>query len=200
MPSSPRHFGAAPPSDNGEGLSHLKSFEAQSHSFSTRCLRFVPPSLATTQNSLPVVANLFRVGFQLPTEFLRTVSASRLSPPLSFSWRDVGSFVEKASAFRSESTKLPTKLPTKTAPIFFAPGAHEPRIQQECAEETEWAACPSLFPPLSPVGEVHGQGFGTGPRLRIRHAQITARETWRGVRVNEVGRRGEGRADVRPVY
>ena len=28
-------------------------FEAQSHSFCTRCLRFVPPLLTTTQDSLP---------------------------------------------------------------------------------------------------------------------------------------------------
>src|SRR6185503_15690725 len=35
----------------------LKSFEALSHSFSTGCLRFVPPLLTTTQNSLPAVAS-----------------------------------------------------------------------------------------------------------------------------------------------
>jgi len=29
-------------------------FEAQSHGFCTRCLRFVPPLLTTTQDSLPV--------------------------------------------------------------------------------------------------------------------------------------------------
>jgi len=32
-----------------------RTFEAQSHGFCTGCLRFVPPSQATTQNSLPVV-------------------------------------------------------------------------------------------------------------------------------------------------
>ncbi len=53
-----RHFGVVPPPDNGEDLSDLKSFEAQSHSFSTHCLRFVPSLLTTTQNSLPVVASL----------------------------------------------------------------------------------------------------------------------------------------------
>ena len=53
-----------PPCDNGEGLRNLKYFGAQSHSFSTRCLRFVPSLLTTTQNSLPEVASFFRVGFQ----------------------------------------------------------------------------------------------------------------------------------------
>jgi hypothetical protein len=37
-------------------------FETQSHGFGIRYVRFVPPSRATTQDSLPVVANLFRVG------------------------------------------------------------------------------------------------------------------------------------------
>jgi hypothetical protein len=45
-----------------EGSSDNHYFEAQSHGFSTGCLRFVPPLLATTQNSLPGVANLSRVG------------------------------------------------------------------------------------------------------------------------------------------
>ena len=39
-------------------------FEAQSHGFGTGCLRFVPPSRTTTQNSLPGVASFSRVGFQ----------------------------------------------------------------------------------------------------------------------------------------
>jgi hypothetical protein len=41
-----------------EGTGDEEIFEAQSHGFDARCLRFVPPSLTTTQNSLPVVANL----------------------------------------------------------------------------------------------------------------------------------------------
>ena len=53
-----RHLGAAPPQDNGEGLSDDVAFEAQSHSFSTHCLRFVPSLLTTTQNSFPAVASL----------------------------------------------------------------------------------------------------------------------------------------------
>ena len=34
------------------------NFEARPHGFDTGCFRFVPPTLATTQNSLQVVANL----------------------------------------------------------------------------------------------------------------------------------------------
>jgi hypothetical protein len=41
-----------------EGTGNKGLFEAQSHGFDAGCLRFVPPSLTTTQNSLPVVANL----------------------------------------------------------------------------------------------------------------------------------------------
>ena len=43
------------PPDNWdeEGLRHIAAFGALSHGLSTSCLRFVPPSLATTQNSLP---------------------------------------------------------------------------------------------------------------------------------------------------
>jgi hypothetical protein len=68
-------------SDN-EGSNVMITFGAQSHGFSTGCLRFVPSSRTTTQNSLPGVANLSGWDFSLPTEFLRRVSASRPSPLL----------------------------------------------------------------------------------------------------------------------
>jgi len=57
------------------------TFEAQSHGFCTGCLRFVPSSWTTTQNSLPVVSQPFRVGFLIPTEFVRRVSAFASSLP-----------------------------------------------------------------------------------------------------------------------
>ena len=59
------------PDDEGSSNSHY--FEAQSHGFGTGCLRFVPPSRATTQNSLPGVANLSGWDSSVPTEFLRRV-------------------------------------------------------------------------------------------------------------------------------
>jgi hypothetical protein len=40
----------------------FSTFEAQSHGFCTGCLRFVPPSRTTTQNSLPVVSQTFPDG------------------------------------------------------------------------------------------------------------------------------------------
>ena len=39
---------------DNEGLHNKTCFVAQSHGFCTHCLRFVPPLLTTTQDSLPV--------------------------------------------------------------------------------------------------------------------------------------------------
>lgn len=63
-------------------------FEAQSHGFGTGCLRFVPPLLATTQNSLPGVANLFRVGLDTHRVPLSNF-CSFASLALGLSWRDL---------------------------------------------------------------------------------------------------------------
>ncbi len=67
IPAGPRRLAFAalwccPRELHGEGSSNKYPFETQSHGFGIRYLRFVPPSQATTQDSLPVVANLFRVG------------------------------------------------------------------------------------------------------------------------------------------
>ena len=87
---TPRHCGVSvlPPLTKRRRLRRLISFEAQLHGFSTRCLRFMPPSLATMQNSLPGVASLSGWDFSLPTEFHWRVS---LSLPLSqgLPWRDL---------------------------------------------------------------------------------------------------------------
>lgn len=40
------------------------SFGALSYGFCARCLRFVPPSLTTTQDSLPAGGSRCRVGFR----------------------------------------------------------------------------------------------------------------------------------------
>ena len=77
-----------PPNRQTRRASGFSSFEAQSHSLSTRCLRFMPPSRTTMQNSLPVLASFSVWDCSLPTEFRWAVSASRLPPPLSLSWRD----------------------------------------------------------------------------------------------------------------
>ena len=63
--SAPRLFAAlryCPRELHDEGSSDKYPFETQSHGFGIHCLRFVPPFLTTTQDSLPGVANLFRVG------------------------------------------------------------------------------------------------------------------------------------------
>ena len=52
--------GPRPGENEGTGVEEI--FEAQSQGFDARCLRFVPPSRTTTQNSLPVVANLSGTG------------------------------------------------------------------------------------------------------------------------------------------
>jgi hypothetical protein len=68
-PAGPRRLAftalrCCPRHSNNEGSNVAVNFGAQSHGFGTGCLRFVPPFLTTTQDSLPVVANLSRVGFQ----------------------------------------------------------------------------------------------------------------------------------------
>src|SRR4030095_15922288 len=70
------------------GATVVDSLEAQSQSLNTRCLRFMPPSQTTMQNSLPVMASFSGWDSNVPTEFRWAVSALRLPPPLSLSWRD----------------------------------------------------------------------------------------------------------------
>ena len=56
-------------------------FEAQSHGFGTGCLRFVPPSRTTTQNSLPGVTSVPGWDSSVPTEFLwRVLGLPRPAP------------------------------------------------------------------------------------------------------------------------
>jgi len=59
---------------------HLLSYAARSPGFSHHCLRFVPSSRTTTQNSLPVADRPCRVGFSIPTEFGWRVSHFSRSP------------------------------------------------------------------------------------------------------------------------
>jgi len=67
---------------NNEGSNDVVDFGAQSHGFGTGCLRFVPPLLTTTQDSLPGVANLSGWDYSSPTEFLKRVSTLWVSPSL----------------------------------------------------------------------------------------------------------------------
>ena len=49
-----------------QGHQTILTFVARSHGLSHGCLRFVPPSQATTQDSLPVADQPFRVGLFIP--------------------------------------------------------------------------------------------------------------------------------------
>lgn len=51
-------------------------------------IRFVPPSLTTTQNSFPEGGQSFPGGIPVYPELRWALSALRLPPPLSLSWRD----------------------------------------------------------------------------------------------------------------
>ena len=64
------------------------TFEALSHGFSHGCLRFVPSSRTTTQNSLPLADRPLRVGFSIPAEFVWRVSHFRAPLSQGFSWRE----------------------------------------------------------------------------------------------------------------
>ncbi len=72
-------FWCCPRWSDGEDSRDTIYFEAQSHGLSTGCLRFVPSSQTTTQNSLPEVANPYRVG--LDTHRV-PLSSFRFSLPL----------------------------------------------------------------------------------------------------------------------
>jgi hypothetical protein len=87
--SPQRRLGTTPANLTTKAPTNI-TFGAQSHGFSTGCLRFVPSSRTTTQNSLPGVANLANLSgwdFSLPTEFQRRVSTFASSLP-ELSWRD----------------------------------------------------------------------------------------------------------------
>ena len=83
-----RRFGIALVPTKDEGPSELSAFGALSHGLCTGCLRFVPSSRTTTQNSLPVADQPFRVGFPIPTEFIWRVSHFRAPLSQGFSWRE----------------------------------------------------------------------------------------------------------------
>jgi hypothetical protein len=86
--SPQRRLGTTPANLTTKAPTNI-TFGAQSHGFSTGCLRFVPSSRTTTQNSLPGVANLSGWDFSLPTEFQRRVSAFASSLPELFLARQI---------------------------------------------------------------------------------------------------------------
>ena len=105
-----------PPSHwDEEGLSDIAAFGALSHGLSTGCLRFVPPSLATTQNSLPGGGQPFPGG--IPVYPLSSVG--KFSPyGFPFPWALLGATQFRLSstparALVAETLKLERKLKAK---------------------------------------------------------------------------------------
>jgi hypothetical protein len=96
--SPQRRLGTTPANLTTKAPTNI-TFGAQSHGFSTGCLRFVPSSRTTTQNSLPGVASLSGWDFSLPTEFQRRVSAFASSLPELFLARQICNLPYRRIAF-----------------------------------------------------------------------------------------------------
>jgi hypothetical protein len=83
-PSSPRHYSESvllPPAQRRRLLQRL-SFEALSHGLCTRCLRFVPPLLTTTQDALPAGGWPLPGGIGYPLGSVERFQPSTRHPPL----------------------------------------------------------------------------------------------------------------------
>ena len=110
-----RRFDSAPAVRTTKAPTLTHYFEAQSHGFSTRSIRFVPTSLPTTQCSLPAGWPAFAGWGSFPTRSLYCVSkACFLSDYMLFLtfWvcltRPDGRFPEEASATESRVRALAT--------------------------------------------------------------------------------------------
>ena len=80
------------------------AFVAQSHGLSTGCLRFVPPSLATTQNSLPGFGQSFPGGIPVyPLSSVGRVLPFGFAFPLGFACRDLSPIFYLLCTFLSRS-------------------------------------------------------------------------------------------------
>ena len=79
-----------PRSSEYEGRNCIQYFEADSHGFSTLCLRFRLRLSLHRQDSIPAGGSPYRVGFE-PTGLLQLISSAALSPPIpklqAYSWR-----------------------------------------------------------------------------------------------------------------
>jgi len=70
------------------GHQTILTFVARSHGLSHGCLRFVPSSRTTTQNSLPVADQPCRVGLSIPPSSLGEFHTFRAPLSQGFSWRE----------------------------------------------------------------------------------------------------------------
>ena len=95
-----RRHRRGPRSDNDEGSRDIKAFEAQSHGFSTRCLRFVRRVAAFHARLASRCWPLYGTGLvtrRIPTRGFRIVSYISSSSP-KLAWRNVSSFCQPPSA------------------------------------------------------------------------------------------------------
>jgi hypothetical protein len=93
VPTTPVQWVDVPPAAmTTEAPATWPSFEAQSPGFCTRCLRFVPPLLTTTQDVLPVGGEPLPGGSGYPLGSVdRFHTSTRYPPLLGFAWRDTAS-------------------------------------------------------------------------------------------------------------
>lgn len=79
-----------PPQQRTRRPQLIQYFEADSHGFSTLCLRFQLRLSLHWQDSIPAGGSPYRVGFE-PTGLLQLISSAALSPPIpklqAYSWR-----------------------------------------------------------------------------------------------------------------
>jgi hypothetical protein len=99
FPYCPRYF-------EGEGSKNRIHFEAQCHGFCTYCLRFVPPLLTTTQDSLrdtALVVSLYRMGVVTHRVSMKSFNAlpERGASPLpGLTWRDKRQMTKTVNPWR----------------------------------------------------------------------------------------------------
>ena len=116
-----------------EGLNNIAAFGALSPGLSTGCLRFVPPSLATTQNSLPGGGRPFPGGIPV-----YPLSSGGKFPPLGFlfPWALLGAtpFLLFPAPFQHSSFQIFSCPPVPTPP--FSPQtlafSLHPRLLPSC--------------------------------------------------------------------
>ena len=171
-PAEPRRLAFAAPQccpshADQKGLDNIAAFGALSHGLGTGCLRFVPPLLATTQNSLPgdgqsfpggipmyplsSIGKFLPLGFPFPWVLLGATAfhCFRVSGPATFNDDHLAT---SENANPSVNTRLSTRQPLFT-PLLRArsrrstgPGPVNARIQ----------TLPPTLPPLSDFSRYGG--------------------------------------------
>jgi hypothetical protein len=128
-----------PPLTPRRRLRRCSPFETQSHGFGIHCLRFVPPSRTTTQDSLPGVASLFRVG--LVTHWVLSSSFGCASPAPGLL---LARGVRTSGLFRISGLRISGLRPT-LAGVCFPAGLTQPWGQRASGHDSVdpylWVLC-----------------------------------------------------------